>query len=270
MSQPNTANLLRRKKLKGDELGRALLLSFVHDFRQRNADQSTPLFTQAQLQQLVARLPSEYERDIYQQYAAIYEQVVGLFQQAQGMLQQLLHGLYRLTTRVALAEKVLLLQRRVRKLTGLDGDPTLPEDIHTLFPEDFEGILSNPTLQAELHSARNLLVLPSYADLIAYNAMLETLGKGLSVPELRELATPLESVRADGDAYDAMLRRCYDALPNAESAAFRALCGPLALSDIQPDPEAQARFIQQLQDTGPDPEQLVRALRPQWEEAEHA
>lgn len=268
--EAGTARLLRRKKLTGEDLGRALLLSFVHDFRHREEADAAPLFTQEQLEQMVSCLPSEYERDIYRQFAAVYEDLIALFRQAQGLVQQLMHGLCRLSNRVSLAEKVLLLERRVSKLSGLDGDPALPDDIHALFPEDFEGILTSPALQTELRSSRDLLTLPAYAELTAYNAMLETLARGLALPELLELCSPLEDVRAEAATYDILLARCYAALPPEESTAFRGLCLPLALESIQPDEEAMARFIGQLKVTGPDPRHLVQALRPDWQEVAHA
>ena len=72
MSQASIHNLLRRKKLKGEEIGRILLLSFIADYKHRGETKYLPLFTQQQLNRMVSALPSDHERQIYAEYVDLY------------------------------------------------------------------------------------------------------------------------------------------------------------------------------------------------------
>lgn len=245
------AALLRRKKLKGEEVGQALLLSLVSDYRQRNLENPDPLFTQSDLQQMEAALPSDYERALYADYIALRNNLLSLFRQAQGQLQQLTHGLFRLSTYVSLADRVRLLQLRVAPLTGLDGDPKLPEDLRRLFPEDFEDLLRNPERQAELLLGRSGMVLPAYAALAGYNAMVGIFAEGLPLPELQTLCIQLELVRSQADGYDRMVAESIAAQQKEYSILLWAILPPLSLEQIQPDAESIRILTERVRENGP-------------------
>lgn len=248
------ARLLRRKKIKGEELGRALLLSLVSDYHQRDSETRSPLFSQSDLSRMVSALPSAYERSIYQDYATLHGQLIAQFQQAQGLLQQLHHGMHRLVSRVSTAEKVFLLQKRIESLYKLEICPafsTLPTEIHEIFPEDFKGIAERTMLQEELRSARDQLVCPAYMRITGYNAIVDIFANGLFLPDLRVLQISLKVVLLEGDGYDIMVERCLAMLPHSLAQPLREACPPLSLTRIRPNSDILHSYVHAIQQQGP-------------------
>lgn len=248
-------SLLRRKRLKGEEVGRALLHSLVHDYEQRDSELPKSLFTQDDLTRMVAALPSEYERRIYADYVELHDSLISLFREAQGQLQQLQHGLYRLSSRISLAEQIGKLNNLLEPISQNTLDPAvaaLPREVHGIFTEDFQTILDSEEVQAELQSGRDRMVRPAYIWLVGYNATLSVLAEGLALPELRVLQIPLNFVQSQAKAYDTMVVRCINERLERENAqAFQRICQPLALEKIQPDAEAVEILTQEVKVVGP-------------------
>ena len=224
MTNQQARALLRRKKLKGEEVGRALLLSFVTDYEQRDSGHAKALFTQQELGQMVAALPSEHERRIYAGFVSLYDDLDAMFAKAQGLLQQLQHGLFRMQARV---EKLHLRARLMALVTPLAEhtlDPevaALPERVDALFIEE-----PSAGDQAELLAARDQLVLPAFRQLQAYNAVLDALAGGMDIPELRVLKISLEVVRFGAKTYDTLIVAHPSVLPEVERDALPTLSLP--------------------------------------------
>lgn len=255
--------LLRRKKLKGEEVGRALLESLVHDYHQRGNPKSNALFTQQELTQMVAMLPSEYERGIYSTYACLYDELVSLFRQSQGMLQQLQHGLFRLTVRIDTANRVEQLVCGLTIDVPVKARDELASQIHTYFIEDFESIAKRPELRKELRAARDELVLPAYTWLIGYNAMLDIYAKGVSIPLLHTLRALVETVWAEAESYDIKVAACIDRLPGGQAQALRDACPPLGLGDIQAHADFTALYLESIEKNGPgllSPQRIIETV----------
>lgn len=248
------AALLRRKKLRGEEVGKALLWSLVSDYEQRNQPNPTPLLTQAHLDRMEAALPSEYERAKYEDYVQLHDALLDLFREAQGQTQQLQHGLYRLCARIQMAELIWKLDDMLEPISQNTLDPAvaaLPHEVHGIFTEDFRAILDREDLREELASGRNQMVRPAYTFLAGYNATLSALAGGLDMPELRTLQVPLEAVRSQAAGYDAMIARCEDLLPDRDAQALLRICPPLALEKIQPFPETVQALTAKVEALGP-------------------
>lgn len=248
------AALLRRKKLRGEEVGKALLWSLISDYEQRDSPSFTQLLSQADLEHMEAALPSAYERARYEEYVQLRNNLLQLFQEAQGQLQQLHHAMFRLTSRVSMAELIWKLDDMLVPISQNTLDPAvaaLPHEVHGIFTEDFRALLDRKDLQEELQSGRDKMVHPAYRYLIGYNTTLSLLADGLSLPELCALQIPLESVRSQAEAYDKMVIRCASLLPEADAKAFRRLCPPLALEEIQPHAETVLAFTDKVKTEGP-------------------
>lgn len=251
----NARSLLRRKRLKGEEVGRALLCSLVHDYEQRDSESPKPLFTQDDLTRMVAALPSEYERRIYADYVDLHDSLLSLFREAQGQLQQLQHGLHRLSSRISIAEVIGKLDSLLTPISQNTLDPavaSLPRDVHSILTDDFRSILDSKELQAELQSGRDRMVRPAYVWLVGYNATLSVFADGLSMPDLQALQIPLESVRSEAETYDIMIVRCMHERLDAEDArALRRICPPLSLEKIQPDADVMELLTREVKAAGP-------------------
>lgn len=273
ISITNPTNLIRRKKLKGDELGRALLLSLVHDYYQRESEAPSPLFSQDDLERMEKSLSSEYDRSRYSGYVELHKSLLQLFRDAQGQLQQLQHGLYRLNSSLTLAERVLHLQKLLKPLVETSQYPEfkiLPETIHALFPEDFSGMLENVTLQNELRAARDLMVLPAYSWLTGYNTMLDIFAQGLPLKELCALRIELNIIRSIKPDYDTLLTKGLAILPANDAQALRSILKPLALEKINPDHSLVQFYIKNVQTNGPSgcypPDDMIEHIMGTWKE----
>lgn len=247
MIQQDARNLLRRKKLSGSEVGRALLASLVHDYRQRTEEAPAPLFTQEDLGRMVSLLPSEYERRIYAEYAELYDGLLSMFREAQGLLQQVQHGLFRLLSRM---ERDRLLSRLLALVEPL-AEHTLDPEVAAL-PGRVDALFAGDACdREELLAARNQLVLPAFRRLVGYNAVLSALGKGMDMPDLLVLQIPLEVVRSDAAAYDILVSENLSTLSAADAHALQEVCPPLALEAVQPDQGGIRKLADNLHEHGP-------------------
>lgn len=72
-------NLLKKKKYKGDQLGKIVLLTLVDQLYQR-----TPRVSLEQISEMIKRLESPYERMVYNTYINIYAEMADLYNAIQG------------------------------------------------------------------------------------------------------------------------------------------------------------------------------------------
>lgn len=196
MTNQQARNLLRRKKLRGDELGRALLLSFVMDYQQRDAPASQPLFTQQELTLLVAALPSEWERRRYAGYGDLYHELSGLYTYSQGQVQQLENGMGRLFFFLSLSHRLYVLQRAL---------PQSKPYIETIFPESLGHPQEGERYALDSRALREKVLIPAYRWLLGYNKVLSLLAQIVSLPALNLLAVEMQPYQEDAGTHDSVL-----------------------------------------------------------------
>ena len=90
----NINSLLKKKGWTGEEVGRALIASFLHDIKNSGTDYK-PLFTQAEFNNMEDSLNTETDFIEYGVYRQLYSSLVESFNGAQAYYQQFYNGFYR-------------------------------------------------------------------------------------------------------------------------------------------------------------------------------
>ena len=89
-------NLLNKKGWTGEEVGRALIASLIHDVQsKREGKDSQPLFTQAEFDRMENSLKDQFNFTSYGVFRDIYSSIVDCFNKGQGLYQQFYNGYYR-------------------------------------------------------------------------------------------------------------------------------------------------------------------------------
>lgn len=98
-------SLLNKTTWKGEEVGRAVILSFIHDYENRGNPKAKPLFTQADMNRMSNGLASDYDGKVYNQYVTLHNGIVEEYNRAQGLYQQAQNGYYRMLIRLTGAQQ---------------------------------------------------------------------------------------------------------------------------------------------------------------------
>lgn len=261
MTHQEARNLRRRKVLKGKEVGCALLESFLHDYRERDSESPTVLFTQQDLNQMLGAIRSDYERQVYSGYAKLYERIVVLYNQSQGMEQQVQYGLYRMSNQLSLMERLRSLEKAMQQCITLETSG-LQRELEHLFPERLEFSLIHEEDRPRI--LREEVLYPAFLWLRGYNAVLLVLGELLGMPDLNLLTVDVELLLESGAFHDDTLARLREEL-RAEKEWLSALeqCYvPLELERRLPDPKATGALQAQWQVIEPGEWMLSWAV--QW------
>lgn len=98
-------SLLNKKKWKGEEIGKALILNLVNDFKHKSEPDHKPLFSQSDLDRMTASIESERDGKAYNAYINLYNGVLDGHNRSEANLQQAQNGYYRLLMYVTNAEQ---------------------------------------------------------------------------------------------------------------------------------------------------------------------
>lgn len=101
----NINSLLNKKKWKGEEIGKALILNLVNDFKHKSEPVHKPLFSQSDLDRMTASIESERDGKAYNAYINLYNGVLDGHNRSEANLQQAQNGYYRLLMYVTNAEQ---------------------------------------------------------------------------------------------------------------------------------------------------------------------
>ena len=85
-------SLLKKKGWSGDEVGKALVASAVHDFKHQKDPDYKPLFTQADFDKMESSLNTDRDYLIYGCYRDIYSSIIDTFNRGQALFQQFYNG----------------------------------------------------------------------------------------------------------------------------------------------------------------------------------
>lgn len=92
MRKLNLDTLLKKKRVKGEELGRAIVMNLVHDLKH---GPNQPLFSQDDLQRMQSSLEDSHEIEVYGMYVDLYNGIMLQHWRAQASKQQAYHGYYK-------------------------------------------------------------------------------------------------------------------------------------------------------------------------------
>lgn len=92
----NIRIILNKKTWKGEEVGKALIASLIHDIEMSGSKDWKPLFPQAEFNKMVDSLKTEVQIGKYLVYEKIYSAVINSYNRCQALQQQFLHGYFRM------------------------------------------------------------------------------------------------------------------------------------------------------------------------------
>lgn len=91
----NIDRLLAKKGWSGEEVGKALIASVIHDAKHMGEPDHKPLFSQADFERMENSLNNDYDYTVYGIYRNLYSAIVDSFNRGQGLFQQFYNGYYR-------------------------------------------------------------------------------------------------------------------------------------------------------------------------------
>lgn len=95
MKKLNLNTLLKKRVVKGEELGRAIVTNLVHDLRNGMNPGHQSLFSQNDLERMQNSLESPYEAEVYARYVDLYNGTILQHWRALASLQKACHGYYK-------------------------------------------------------------------------------------------------------------------------------------------------------------------------------
>lgn len=90
-------SLLKKKGWSGDEVGKALIASTIHDVKHQSEPDYKPLFSQSDFERMESSLSSDRDYTVYGVYRDLYGSIVDAFNRGQGLFQQFYNGYSRFT-----------------------------------------------------------------------------------------------------------------------------------------------------------------------------
>lgn len=112
----NINTLLNKKKWRGEEVGQALIVNLVNDYKMRATPGHPPLFSEADLKRMTASLESDRDIKAYRTYANLYGGLVSQHNRNEAVRQQAQHGHYMLLMYVTNAEQARLAEQEIENL----------------------------------------------------------------------------------------------------------------------------------------------------------
>lgn len=97
--------LLHKRSWSGEEVGKALLSSIIHDINHGSEPNFNPLFSQADFEKMERSLKTEQKRSIYGVYKNIFQALIDSYSRGQGLCQQFWHGYHRYKNTLDLCRK---------------------------------------------------------------------------------------------------------------------------------------------------------------------
>lgn len=87
--------LLKKRKWTGKDVGKTFIACLMHDLKNIDKDESTPLISQTEFSRLESSLETEKDFITYRVYIALHDAIREYYNKANSMMQQIYHGFYR-------------------------------------------------------------------------------------------------------------------------------------------------------------------------------
>lgn len=98
-------SLLKKKGWSGEEVGKALVASVVHDIKHKGEPDFKPLFTQADFDKMESSLNTERDYLVYGCYRDIYSSIIDTYNRGQAFFQQFFNGYSRYSNAMLLCQR---------------------------------------------------------------------------------------------------------------------------------------------------------------------
>lgn len=85
-------SLLKKKGWSGDEVGKALIASVIHDVKHRGEPDYKPLFSQSDFERMESSLSSDRDYTVYGVYRDLYSSIIDAYNRGQALFQQFYNG----------------------------------------------------------------------------------------------------------------------------------------------------------------------------------
>lgn len=142
----NINALLKKKKWKGEEIGKALILNLVNDFKHKSEPNHKPLFSQSDLNRMTSSIETERDSKAYNAYINLYNGVIYEHNRAEANIQQAQNGYYRLLMYVSNAEKAENVKLIMKQFPLIMTEKQYKETVEKLearrsaFEENYSGV----------------------------------------------------------------------------------------------------------------------------------
>lgn len=125
----NINTLLNKKKWRGEEVGQALIVNLVNDYKMRATPGHPPLFSDTDLERMIASLESDRDIRAYRTYVNLYNGLVSQHNRNEAVRQQAQHGYYMLLMYVQGAEHARLAEQEIESLPVIMTEKQYKETI---------------------------------------------------------------------------------------------------------------------------------------------
>lgn len=85
-------SLLKKKGWSGEEVGKALIASTIHDVKHQSEPDFKPLFSQSDFEKMESSLSSDRDYIVYGVYRDLYSSIIDAYNRGQGLFQQFYNG----------------------------------------------------------------------------------------------------------------------------------------------------------------------------------
>jgi hypothetical protein len=92
----NIKNILSKQGWTGEEVGKALIMSLIHDYKHKYEPDTPPLFDQADLTRMLKTVKEQYQLMKYARYLALYTGLIEADHLVEAMKQQVYNGYHQL------------------------------------------------------------------------------------------------------------------------------------------------------------------------------
>lgn len=105
MSSSRVTRLLKKKGWTGKEVGQLLIASMLNDIKQIRQEEKTPLFTQAEFENIENSLSTDNDFLTYGVYRDLYSSIIDSYNRGQAAFQQFFNGFARLCSEIEQLER---------------------------------------------------------------------------------------------------------------------------------------------------------------------
>lgn len=174
--------MLKKKAWKGEEVGKLLMASLIHDIRHSKDADYKPLFKQSEFDAMAISLKTERDCYVLRVYSKLYESLAYLFNISQLYMQQVLHGCYRYMLHIYRCTYAELEQGQILE-GNKEWKPILDEYYLDQLPKNKK---YHDFLRSEMLGCVKIMK-QAYRYIISYNLVVGILGKAYYIDEAEAL-----------------------------------------------------------------------------------
>lgn len=109
-------SLLKKKGWSGEEVGKALIASVIHDVKHRGEPDFKPLFSQSDFERMESSLSSDRDYTVYGVYRDLYSSIIDAYNRGQALFQQFYNGYSRYSNVMFMCQNAEMALERADKV----------------------------------------------------------------------------------------------------------------------------------------------------------